>query len=96
MEVAHKELQSHATTYNVLHAIPEDAAEDEVMIDEHEDDEHDDHHSHSHKHHAAAKKSVHESFDFTDTESLMWRKVSGFPAFKSCVTPTHIYTFSKM
>jgi hypothetical protein len=77
METIHRESLHGTSTYNVLHAIPEDAAEDEDGgMDEHDDD-HDDHDDHNgHKHHqAASKKPTLESFDFTDTESMVWRKV---------------------
>jgi hypothetical protein len=68
--------------YNALHTIPEEAPEDEhpegvepdeYYYDEHDDDDH--HDAHAHEHHHGAKKEAHESFNFTDVESMMWRKV---------------------
>ena len=77
------ETQHSAPTYNALHPIPEDfAAEgeaeagekgDEYYFEDQEDDEHELHHEH-HVH--GVKKEVLESFDFTDAESTMWKKVS--------------------
>lgn len=77
METVHS-----APTYNALHPIPEDLVaegeaeagekEDEFYYEDLEDDEHDLHHAH-HVH--GVKKEVLESFDFTDAESTMWKKV---------------------
>jgi hypothetical protein len=76
--------------YNALHSIPENYViegveaqlvgdiihpekDEEYYVEDYDDDEHDvDHHDH-HKH--GFKRETLESFDFTDTESTMWKKV---------------------
>lgn len=80
--------------YNALHSIPENYViegveaelvgdvvlekDEEYYIEDYDDDENDaDHHNH-HKH--GFKRETLESFDFTDTESTMWKKV-----LKNCV-----------
>ena len=76
------ETQHSAPVYNALHPIPEDfAAEGEAEAGEKSDefyfeDQEDDEHEHHHEHHVhGVKKEVLESFDFTDAESTMWKKV---------------------
>eukprot|EP00981_Chlorochromonas_danica_P015382 scaffold11846_cov149-Ochromonas_danica.AAC.13 len=73
-------MDSHpSTTYSVLHNVEsetvpndtEDMGDDNEMVD---DDEFDEIELHHHQHHPPAKKQVFESFDFTDVESIMWRK----------------------
>lgn len=62
--------------FNVLHSNETDAHnEEENHADD--DDDHDDHHkSHGHGgHKGGSKREVQESFDFTDVESMAWRKV---------------------
>ena len=75
------ETQHSTPTYNALHPIPEDFAaegeaeeleKEEFFYEDHDEDEHDVHHN-SHMH--GVKKEVLESFDFTDAESTMWKKV---------------------
>ena len=64
---------SSTTTYNILHnEVDEDNADlNEEMYDD--DEEEEEHHQQSHKH--ETKQGVLESFDFNDSESMMWRKV---------------------
>lgn len=82
---------SITATYNVLHNLPDDQVGEETPTGDHQpfledqeayDDDDDDYdHSHQHKH-KHEHKEVLESFDFTDSESMMWRKV-GFKLFCS-------------
>ena len=71
---------SQRPVYNALHSIPEEETHheevdhevDEDKFDEaDEDEDHDDHKGHHH----GEKKQIQESFDFTDAETLSWRKV---------------------
>lgn len=62
------------TTYNVLHNEMDEGDPEQVEEIYEEEEEEEEHlHQHSHKH--EAKKEALESFDFNDTESMMWRKV---------------------
>ena len=70
-------MENQQPVYNALHTIPEevaDRAESEADYDDHDDDEthSDGHHEH---HHHDVKQELHESFNFSDIESPMWRKV---------------------
>ncbi len=72
-------------TYNVLHNLPDEHAGDlspsgDYSAEEHElmdDDDDDIDHVHLHKHKHVHKETL-ESFDFNDTETMMWRKVSKY------------------
>jgi chloride channel 7 len=65
-------------TFNILHytegeAAPED--EGQELVEDKDDDHSDmDEHSHHNLHKYTSKKETLESFDFTDCESMMWRK----------------------
>lgn len=67
-------------TFNILHNTDgnDTIQTNENLADDHEDkDDHDDDHDdHDHRQHhkQSQKKEVLESFDFTDSESMMWRK----------------------
>jgi hypothetical protein len=82
------------TTYNVLHnemdeGNPEQV--DEIFEEEEEEEEHLHHHSHKHE----AKKDALESFDFNDTESMMWRKVFQIVhIFSKFIDHSMIYCYS--
>ena len=60
-------------TFNILHQSDAEAVDADDRNDELEDSEHDDHLSHK-VHKSTNKREVLESFDFTDSESMMWRK----------------------
>ena len=70
-------------TYNVLHDVTDEEHGTELVPlaenyvpDEDYDDEDDDYdHAHNHHHHKTHEKALYESFDFNDSESMMWRKV---------------------
>ena len=85
------ESQHGPPTYNALHPIPEDFAaegeaeeleKEEFYYEDHDDDDHDVHHEH-HMHNV--KREVLESFDFTDAESTMWKKVRYIGCFKAYI-----------
>ena len=64
-------------TFNVLHSNEIDLNDEDNRAED--DDGHDDTHSHhdnAHSNHA--KREIQESFDFTDVESMAWRKVRFF------------------
>lgn len=74
------ELPPSTATYNVLHNIPENEPGEESPepYDPIEDDDYDDLDENLHKNQHSVKKMNFESFDFNDSESLMWRKVNTF------------------
>lgn len=82
------QLPGSSTTYSVLHSLPDDhlggdtgigeplspipEGDVEQAADDPDDDDDDDHsHHHKHKH---VHKEQYESFDFNDTETMMWKK----------------------
>jgi hypothetical protein len=72
------------STYNALHNVTEGEEDNEQAPEENDDyyeDEEDDidfraHHRYHSQYFDKPKKVVFESFDFTVSESLMWRRVS--------------------
>lgn len=77
-------------TYSVLHNLVEEelevrdkelsASQAQIQLlneeDYLDDDDHDEIDAHHHHHKHSSKAQTLESFDFTDCESIMWRKVS--------------------
>lgn len=74
--MAQKEVLT-ATAYNPIHSSSnwdhDDQDENHDLIDANDDDDNNVHTSHKSRHHST-KKEIYESFDFTDVESMMWRK----------------------